>query len=62
MCKYEQKCRVLYGVSVVFQMGLALHMDYRKAIHGPSLVKEPVQAFSLRALLIRHEFKILNAL
>lgn len=50
----------MYGV--VFQMGLALHMDYRKAIHGPLLVKEPVQAFSLRALLIRHEFKILNAL
>ena len=43
-------------------MGLTLHMDYRKAIHGPLLVKEPVQAFSLRALLIRHEFKILNAL
>ena len=56
------KSAVFYTELVVFQMGLALHMDYRKAIHGPSLVKEPVQAFSLRALLIRHEFKILNAL
>ena len=56
------KSAVFYTELVVFQMGLALHMDYRKAIHGPSLVKEPVQAFSLRALSIRHEFKILNAL